>query len=355
MISSRLLVVGLVLAVLPVAAPGAAQDERLIEVLERLEMNIVTLHELGRHELAQMHERVAEEVRHRIERAGEERRGAREGQRRERERDRELQVMVEQLEILRMALPALREGERRDAAEAVGRAIRAREVVLEGRRDREAMMLRERSPNREHLRELLGLAANLYDEFGRHERADALRQAVEELWTRGRRAGDREREVAMHDLEVMEIATHAMLEAGREDSADLLRRAIQALRVRLEGHRGEEAQMVLEREPALGERVELMNFAAHLWREFGDHERADMCQELADRLARRWQERDVRERAHREGREHREDPEARERDRPREHADWAREMEALEAQIDELRRMLEAMRERMRESGGRVR
>ncbi|MHC4768808.1 MAG: hypothetical protein ACYTEI_08880, partial [Planctomycetota bacterium] len=63
----------------------------------------------------------------------------------------ELQIVEGQVGALQLALPALRETERRDAIELVERAIAARKTSLEGRRDEEARRIRERAPGREHL------------------------------------------------------------------------------------------------------------------------------------------------------------------------------------------------------------
>ena len=61
------------------------------------------------------------------------------------------QTQEQQLETMRTALPALREAGREDTDELLQRAIRAREVGLEGRRDDEARQIREREIGRAHV------------------------------------------------------------------------------------------------------------------------------------------------------------------------------------------------------------
>ncbi len=97
---------------------------------------------------------------------------------------------MHQLEILRMAMPALREGERTDAAELLEHAIHARELGLEGRRDDEAQRIRETAPNRGQLAEILGLASRLWREFGHEEQAQAVGELAEQMRTRLHRERD---------------------------------------------------------------------------------------------------------------------------------------------------------------------
>jgi hypothetical protein len=113
----------------------------------------------------------------------------------DRERPRtEREVAQEQLEVMRLGLHALREAERNDAAELLQRAIRAREVILERRRDDEAARIRERSPNRAVQAELLATAARIWRGYGQAERAQAVARLAEQLagGDRGpREGGDR--------------------------------------------------------------------------------------------------------------------------------------------------------------------
>ena len=159
----------------------AEEAEHLHNVLEGLEHGMGALRELGRHEELEALERVAHDVRHELE-------GRRDRPQRERERahrsENEREVARHQLEIMRMAMPALREGERRDAAELLEHAIHARELGLERRRDDEAGRIRESAPNRGQVTEILGLASRLWAEFGHEERARAVGELAEQMRAR---------------------------------------------------------------------------------------------------------------------------------------------------------------------------
>ena len=146
------------------------ETEHLHNVLEGLEHGMAALRELGRHEELEALERVAHEVRRELE-------GRRDRPQRERERghrsENEREVARHQIEIMRLAMSALREGERKDAAELLERAIHARELALEGRRDDEAGRIRESEPNRGQQAEILGLASRLWAHAGHEARARA--------------------------------------------------------------------------------------------------------------------------------------------------------------------------------------
>ncbi len=165
----------------------AEETEHLHNVLEGLERGMGALRELGRHEELEVLERVAHEVRQELQ-------GRRDRPQRERERahrsENEREVAMHQLEIMRMAMPALREGERRDAAELLEHAIHARELGLEGRRDDEAQHIRESAPNRGQQAEILGLASRLWAEFGHEERAKAVGELAEQMRARLHRQRD---------------------------------------------------------------------------------------------------------------------------------------------------------------------
>lgn len=163
------------------------EAEHLQNVLEGLEQGMAALRELGRHEELEALERVVHDVRRELQ--GRRDRPQRERQRAHRSAN-EREVAQHQLEIMRMAMPALREGERRDAAELLEHAIHARELALDGRRDDEAQHIRETAPNRGQLSEILGLASRLWAEFGHEERAHAVGELAEQLRARNHRERD---------------------------------------------------------------------------------------------------------------------------------------------------------------------
>ncbi len=199
----------------------AEEAEHLHNVLEGLEHGMGALRELGRHEELEALKRIAHEVRQELE-------GRRDRPQRERQRahrgENEREVAMHQLEILRMAMPALREGERRDAADLLEHAIHARELGLEGRRDDEAQHIRETAPNRGQLSEILGLASRLWAEFGHEERAQReqdrpRREARERRDERDRPAARERREqpdryqAAMERIERLEVHMKRLAEA----------------------------------------------------------------------------------------------------------------------------------------------
>ncbi len=304
--------------------PALAQDradgrERLVNILEGLEQGLVALERLGRHEAHQILQHVAEDVRRELHERG------------DRHRDlTEREIAERQIAVLRMALPALREAQREEAVELASRAIRAREVGLEGRRDDEAHRLRNRAPNRERTVELLVLAQEIYREYGDRERANALSRMTEELWRphRERRSRVRERERAIHEVEVMRLALPALREGGRRDAAELLERAIQ----------GRESGVVRGGpEPGPGDLAEILHLASDLWLEFGHPDRAEVVAELAEKMRARW-----RATRQRHERQFERSPE------------WPREtaphrVEQLEERIAELQHALDSLREELRQ------
>ena len=306
------------------AGPAPAQEragerERLVNILEGLEHGLVALERLGRHDAHQMLQRIAEDVRREIHGRG------------DRHRDfTEREIAVRQIAVLRMALPALREAHREEAVELVARAIRAREVGLEGRRDHEARRIRDRAPNRDRTIELLVLAEHIYRESGDRERAQALSRMTEELWRphRKRRSRETERMRATHEVEVMRLALPALREGGRRDAAELLERAIKAR---------ESGVVRGGPEPGPGDLAEILRLAADLWREFGHSDRAETVAELAEHMRTRWRE--TRERH----------GERTERTRPPRREAALHRAERLEERIAELERALDMLQEQLRE------
>ena len=105
---------------------------------------------------------------------------------RERRGESEREVVQRQIEIMRYALHALAEAEKKDAADLLERAIHSRELALEGRRDEEAMRIRQGAPSRGAQIELLMMAERILKELGQTERAVAVGRLAEEM--KGRRA-----------------------------------------------------------------------------------------------------------------------------------------------------------------------
>ncbi|MCH7870120.1 MAG: hypothetical protein IID33_00305 [Planctomycetes bacterium] len=163
------------------------QEERGGEasrILERLEMGMAALRELGRHEELERLEHIAAGLRERL------RHQARQRRRGDDERD----AALRNLKIMRYAVEALAESQHPDAADLVERALRAREMALEGRRDEEARRMRASGPDRAQLVELLAMAGEILQDRGRSERAAAVGQLSGQLHERLRRDRRRPRE-----------------------------------------------------------------------------------------------------------------------------------------------------------------
>jgi hypothetical protein len=139
--------------------------ESLQRILEGLEQGMAALKQLDRPEEHYVLARVAEEVRARLPRDKPDRR----------------QVLGERLELMRLALGALEEGDRKEA-EIVSRAVRAIEVKLEGRSDERAHAILEQEPELAHQVECLRLAARLLKNYGHPEQARQVAALADEMW-----------------------------------------------------------------------------------------------------------------------------------------------------------------------------
>jgi hypothetical protein len=247
-------------------------DRELVEILEGLEHGMVALERIGKRDLHDMLGEIADAVRAK--------RRALHGERdvigigtapgRSKEGDRaqsEREAALHQLEVMRIAMHALLEAERGDAAELLERAIHSREVNLEGRRDEEARAIRERAPGLGEQTEILLHAADLWDEFGHEKKAALVRELGRQFQAKFRRsrAAEQERAAAQQGRAAEEQREEARAQrerarnererarAERERAAVRERRADGAMRIerledRLERLEGmlEEMHAVLE-------------------------------------------------------------------------------------------------------------
>ena len=198
------------------AVPFAIADEReeaeearrrrgrqnLEEILEGLEHGMHALDALGRERELKMLRRIAHEVRERIEKRDHD--------------DPERAMVKRQLRALRMAFDLFHDSDSdkmRRLAEMVEHSIHARELALEGRRDREAREIRERAPSQGNVIEVLTYAADLLAKQGREERAEIVRRVAKEMhghWEK-RRARDKRREGGIEERVVRLERTVARL------------------------------------------------------------------------------------------------------------------------------------------------
>ncbi len=130
----------------------------------------------------------------------------------------EREVVLHQLEVMRMALPALKEAERGDAVELLTLAIRAREMMLERRDDEDAQLVRERAPNREQLIDILSMAAKLWREFGNAEKSAVIGQLAEQL------SGAERRQVREREEREVQREREVRREGRKREEREILRR-----------------------------------------------------------------------------------------------------------------------------------
>lgn len=155
------------------------------------------------------------------------------GQARRRGPANERKMALRNLKIMRYALEALAEAERPDAADLIERALRVREMALEGRRDEEARRMRAGAPDAPQLVELLGMATEILEDRGRTERAEAVAQLARQA--RERLGGDRPRP-DQHDrpdgvqrfMERVETLEERL--TGMERAMERIQRAIESLK-----------------------------------------------------------------------------------------------------------------------------
>jgi hypothetical protein len=98
------------------------------------------------------------------------------GKKRSEHHDRELGMLKKQLPVLRHAMKALLEEERKDAAHRVEQKIHAIELALKGRRDAEARKIQKGAPNAGQMAELLLYAAEIWKKFKHADKAEACRE-----------------------------------------------------------------------------------------------------------------------------------------------------------------------------------
>ncbi|MHC4471993.1 MAG: hypothetical protein ACYTDY_00135 [Planctomycetota bacterium] len=313
--------------------------EEAKKILHGLEMGMEALEALGRHEDAKRLARIADELRAKLEarHRGDDERG----------------IVKKRIETMRIAMHGLLEAEKKDAAHRLEHAIHALELALEGRRDPEAIKIRETAPDREQQAELLIYASKIWAEFGHEGKAERVEALARELLgKRGERArrdrpqkerpqrdrpgGRSERDIVEHRIEVMRLALPALLEAGKRDAADLLERAIHGYRLKLEGRRDAEARQIYESMPTQDQQAELLMLAGKLWREYGNADKAEWCLKLSRELAGRpGRDRPQRGRPQRGGDDER-------------MADLARKLAEMQKVLDEMRAQLERLQRERR-------
>jgi hypothetical protein len=286
--------------ILLLAVPAAAQDvdrdtrsdEHLESLIERLEIGMSALEELGRRDALDVMRRIASELR-------EERAHLR--RQHSREKNDEIRTVRRRLKVMRTAVNAFIKAERRDAAELVERAMHARELAIEGRRDEEARRIRENAPSRGELAEALGDASNLYEKWDMPEYARALAELSDTYAKHWRRQLTAKREEPLSErerepesrldslatrVEIIRYARDAFAEAGDRKNVKVLNGVIHYGELALERASDEQLSKAVKAVPSKGDLVEYMNCAARKYDEWGRGERAGACRRLAEYYAR---------------------------------------------------------------------
>lgn len=238
--------------------------EDLRSVVQRLESATEALQEIG--ELAEAERLAAVTDRVRAQLAG-----------------RDGEPRGDDLVVMRYAVKAYLEVDRHDAADRVERAMHAREMDLEERRDPEANRIREGRPSTGEQVELFVHAANLWDEWGHETKARELRGLAERLQEGELGAHERHREeahgpgpdVVENQIEILLLAARGLSEVGEHDAVNRLELSIAARKARLQGHEAD-ARELAKSQPTHEEEIELLVRAEDVYREGDMPDRADM-------------------------------------------------------------------------------
>jgi hypothetical protein len=293
----------LLIAHVALAAPASAQERSgrdYNELIEKLELGISALDDLGRGDAREQLQRIADELREERDRAT----AARRKGSGERENG-EIREVRRRLAVMRYAVDVLVETKRIDAAELVERAMHTRELAIAGERGAEAQRIREAAPNRAQLAEVLQYASRLHAERGQTERAKALSDLSKVYlgqWKRRQRAeggrvereGEREPERDLSDLgarlEILRLARNAHAEVRSERLVGLLESAIHIGELQLEGADAAKLRAAIqgaEPEFSMGMVIECLQAGSRLYREWRMPRRAASLTALAEYYAKR--------------------------------------------------------------------
>ncbi|MHC5039971.1 MAG: hypothetical protein ACYTHM_21915 [Planctomycetota bacterium] len=167
--------------------PGKSDLE---EILKGLHHGIRALQSLGKMGEAERLIEIAKDVERRLGR----------GRKREKPRgEGEREMVKKHMEIMRTAMKAFMEADRRDCAEQMEHAIHALELALEGRRDEKAVKIRETAPKPGQLAELLTYASQLWRKFKRPEMAESCAELGAFYRSRAKRRSTGRRETERHE------------------------------------------------------------------------------------------------------------------------------------------------------------
>jgi hypothetical protein len=324
----------------------AARGEKEFHGLfHHLEGAVHALRELDRGEQAERLSALAKELRQSLTRSSRELDETRASPRRGREQ------LQRELNVFRLAKAMFGELEKKNLVELVERSMHARELQLVDRRDRQAQKIMHAQPSVGNEIELLAYASQMYEKHGDGEKSAALAKLAKQL--AGRKNPKRkkekkltERQAAMQQLEYMRYSAGVLKKAKRLDAAESMSRAANALKLKLDGRRDEEAQMVIKRAPDRAAIARHFFMTAEILQDQDDRGHAEAVAKMgrqfaaqAERVARSARDR------RRNQREHRDEEEIEEVHEERGARGEDKQIHKLRRRVEELERVLKELQE----------
>lgn len=240
------------------------QGRETEEILAGLRQGMAALRALGAADALEQLTRIAGQVEERIARGAHDRQ----------------ELSEEAIEVMRLAVRSLADADRIDAAELLERAIAAGDRARQARTERELDEIRAATPSRSSQIEALLLAERVLRERDRMDAAEMVGRFARSLVGQtGPGETDPEIAAARRQLDVMRMGLGALSEANREDAADILEQAIHVRELALDGqpYQGER--------PSRGAQAEVMMLAAEILADRGRSDRARPVAEYARELA----------------------------------------------------------------------
>ncbi len=197
----------------------------------------------------------------------------------------EAAIVERHIGIIKSGVPILVAAKRSDLAEQLELAAHARELMLAGRKDKEALEIRENAPGVGQLAELLMFASNQANKQDKDQEAGLLGELGQHFLERWRKDQPKEKPaIPTDDVGLLRKALIALSEGHKPDAADLVERAADWRRLWLEGRRDEEVRELRKSAPGPKTLARLLRLAADLWTTFKNKELAGAIDAYAARL-----------------------------------------------------------------------
>ncbi len=203
-----------------------------------------------------------------------------------------LEILERRMEILRYALAAFREIEKKEWADLMERTLHVAELQREGV-EGEKLERAVQGLSMGMTIELLQKASACYAEWGVEKRAAACNELAEYYAKQVREHQQQEKEAAPKPLdlnelsgrmEVLRYARAAHAEVGHDDARDLLERAVLLGELQMANASPEKLAAASEG-LSMELLIDLLHSAAELYKEWGHESRAKACAALAERYA----------------------------------------------------------------------